>query len=1429
MMLAKSLPRAAAFTVLLAFSIAIYASSAPAQSDDLEALRQQIQKLDQAGKYAEALGLQRRRAAEIEKSETASAGKPGAGTVTALSNVAWYALLARDFSEALAASERAHTLDPSDLAVETNRAHALLLLGRVGEARALYRRYKGKPMSLANNALWEDVIADDIEALEKSGVRVATLENINAKLGGKSSTANADVTALNLKVQELNRRGNYKEAEATAQKYVALARKRYSEGHPKFATAIAWLGFSLKNQSRYADAEPRYQRALAIDEKALGPDHANVGADLDNLAQLYQAQGRDAEAEPLYKRALAIDESALGSDHPDVGTCLSNLADLYQAQGRRAEAAPLMKRALDIAEKALGPDHRDVGVRLNSLAQLYQALGRFAEAEPLARRTLAITEKALGPENPDVGAALNNLAELYLSQGRYAEAEALMKRALAIYEKALGPDHPDVGTDLNNLAELYQLQGRYTEAEPLLKRALAIDEKALGSDHGSVGIRLNNLAYLYQAEGRYAEAEPLYKRALAMFEKALGPNHPDVGVRLNNLAELYKAQGRYSEAEPLYKRALAIDEKALGPDHPDVGSGINNLAELYQSQGLYAEAEPLFKRALAIDEKALGPDHPTVSTLLNNLANLYSRQGRYAEAEPLYKRALAIDEKALGPDHSDVGDGLNNLALLYLDQGRYAEAEPLMKRTLAIEEKALGPDHPHVATGLNNLATLYSNQHRYGEAEPLYKRALAIDEKALGPDHSDVGNDLNNLASLYLDQGRFAEAEPLMKRALAIKQKALGPDHPDVGEAFNNLASIYFAQSEWEVAASYWRKGTNVIINRTRRGTLVGEATTGKRKSEAAQNSLQFLGLVKAVHRLASKQSDDASSLREMFQTAQWAQSSEAADSLSQMAARGAKGDSELAASVRERQDLVAEWQKRDQLRSAAVAQAPDKRNPDAEAENAARLAAIDARIAAIDKDLAANFPDYAALASLAPLSVEEVQSQLGTDEALVLFLDSPEIRVTPEETFIWVLTKTDVRWVRSDLGTPSLTREVAALRCGLDYEGSWTDRGCADSLKVDYSRVDHDVFGKPLPFDLARAHALYQGLFGQIEDLIKNKRLLIVPSGPLTQIPFQVLVTEPPKAALPNAVADYREVAWLARDHAITVLPAVSSLKALRALAKVSHASEAFIGFGDPLLDGEPTKFANDATAAKLARDAHCLAIPTLQVVALSDRRATRAGVRSDGGLADVADIRSWAPLPETADELCDVAQNLGVDPATHLYLGAKATETQIKRLSTNGTLAKYKIIHLATHGAIAGELSGTSEPGLILTPPDKASEIDDGYLSASEIAALKLDADWVILSACNTAAGDTKEAEALSGLARAFFYAGARSLLVSHWEVASESTVKLITKAIAELKADPKIGRAEALRRSMLSLIKDGKIYEAHPAFWAPFVLVGEGGAAR
>jgi len=960
---------------------------------------------------------------------------------------------------------------------------------------------------------------------------------------------------------------------------------------------------------------------------------------------------------------------------------------------------------------------------------------------------------------------------------------------------------------------------------PLLMGLLVmIASSAVGAEEPEdLGALNQRIVELYQT-GNFAEAMELAGQSLVLAERQFGPDHPNVAESLTYLAALNNAQGRYGEAEPLCKRALAILENALGPDHSDVAKALNNLAELYRAQARYADAEPLYQRSLRIQETALGTGHPDVADPINNLALLYFSQGRFKEAEPLIQRSLEITEKAVGADHPSVATVLNNQAELFEAESRYADAEPLFRRSLAIREKALDPGHPHVGLSLHSLASLYLTQARFADAEPLFRRGLANWEKALGPEHPDVGNSLVGLAATYYGQGRYGDAEPLLKRALAIAEKALGPDHPEVGNVYNHLAVLYLAQRDWPRAAESWRRGTRVITRRTERGTGA-EPPTGQRKSEAQRASYEFVGLVKVLHRLTADGSDPGAA-RETFETAQWARSSEAAASLAQMAARAAGGmrqggNGDLAGIVRERQDLVVNWQRRDGARTAAISQAPDKRDRQAEAANLTQLTTIDARIAAIDLRLKVEFPDYAALASPEPLTVAQVQADLRLDEALVLFLDTPELKPTPEETFIWVVTKTDMRWVRSEMGTPALTREVGALRCGLDYAGSWraNDSRCNELLETTYSPADHRN-GIPLPFDSARAFELYKTLFGEIEDLIRNKHLLIVPSGPMTQLPFQVLVTRPP------TTTDYSSAAWLARSNAITVLPAVSSLKALRQNAKASVANEPFIGFGNPVLDGNP--ICGEITIPRTCPDEDVPVAAAASQVMRSVPPADEVPSYFRGGLADVAAVRKLCPLPDTAHELACVAKSLGA-PASSVILGRDMTETSLKKMPLNS----YRVIHFATHGLLAGEAAKLSaahaEPALVMSPPDVPTEEDDGLLTSSEIAGLKLDADWVVMSACNTAGSGEQGTEALSGLARAFFYAGARALLVSHWPVSSYAATMLTSRTFARMRKDAIIGRSEAFRRAMLSLMSDpDRPWASHPSYWAPFVVVGEGGAA-
>ncbi len=1005
--------------------------------------------------------------------------------------------------------------------------------------------------------------------------------------------------------------------------------------------------------------------------------------------------------------------------------------------------------------------------------------GKYAEAIPLAERYVSLARRRHGEEAPEFADAISWLGNLYVSLAHYDEAGPLLQRALELYERTRGKEHPDTLTSAGNLEQLFFGEGRYGEAEPLFKRALEGKARVLGPEHPSTLMSVSNLAVLYKFQGRYGEAEALAKRALEARERVLGPEHPDTLVSLNVLAALYQVQGRLNEAEPILRRVLEARERVSGKEHLETLGSVNNLAVVYQAEGRYSEAEPLMMRALEGYKRALGDSHPQTITALGNLATLYTDWGDRAKAVPLLTSAAEASVRVLGPDHPRTLAVLSRLAELYRVLAWTEQAEPLLKHVLEVRERVLGPDHPETVASVSSLAALYMAQRRYGEAEAL------------------------------------------MRRAMETEERTLGPDHPATLGTVSQLAVLYFRQGDWVRAAQFGRRGTAWAAARTQLGAQrIGQALTGNKKSEAGEKSWQFVRLIKALYRGKPEgQEPDAQLAREMFEAAQWAFGSEAAQSLAHMAARGAKGDPALAALVRERQDLVEEWQKRDAKRNAALALPPEKRDTAAEAADWDRLKAIDERISGIDKRLLADFPDYASFASPAPVSIEAVQAELRSDEALVLLLDASEGDVTVHESFIWVVTKDQARLVRSPTGDFVLSDEVHALRCGLDAE-LWNDaerrKFCVWLIGQDYGKSGAAA-GEPLPFDVARANRLYEILFGQVKDLIEGKQLLIVPSGGLTQLPFQVLVTAPP------ASSDLKSVAWLIREHALTVLPAVSSLKALRRVARPSAASKPMTGFGNPLLDGDPS-YPQDLAAARLARElGTCEQTASQRVASLSGARGVPP-LAPAGGLADVSLIRRQVPLPETAIELCAVAADLGADPR-EIRLGARATEREVKRLSETGELAQYRIVHFATHGALAGQVSDKSEPGLLLTPPATPSEEDDGYLTASEIAGLKLDADWVILSACNTAAAGAPNAGALSGLARAFFYAQARALLVSHWEVNSEATVKLVTGAMRRLAADKTMGRAEAMRQSMLALIEKGASYEAQPAYWAPFVVVGEG----
>jgi CHAT domain-containing protein/tetratricopeptide (TPR) repeat protein len=874
-------------------------------------------------------------------------------------------------------------------------------------------------------------------------------------------------------------------------------------------------------------------------------------------------------------------------------------------------------------------------------------------------------------------------------------------------------------------------------------------------------------------------------RSLAAAEAGFNPDEEPILESVNQLATAYERLGRFAEAEPLRIRVLRAHERILGAEHERTLFSIDDLAGFYSRRGRYAEAEPLFIRAVDISERTRGRDDLHTIAAIESLATLYLGEGRFAEAEALFNRLLQWAERRYGADHAYTLSGITNLAAVYAGQRRYAEAEPLMIRALDGFERTRGPDHSSTLLAAANLAGLYNNQQRYADAEPLYLRVSDARERVGGRDDPETLMAYQDLATVYTHQGRHDDAEYFYTHAFETWARVRGRDDP---------ATIYAA---WDLAWSrlFAGDGLAALIParvamrglRSRRQKIgTGAFDDAQRDREASQESnfISLLADADWAHFAAGGDRDFLAG--EAFSALQEATAGTTNRAVIQMAIRrfAARQGAGLAALMRERDDLNDQWAAINARYVAALA-GPDTDDP-AGSTSAGERTRIEQRMGAIDDGLRRDFPQYFALLRPEPVDLATTQAMLAPDEAILMVVP------TRFGTHMMVIRQNGpLHWVRSDWTRTEVDQAVGQL--------------LAD--------IRRTMNGGRYAFDRQVSFDLYNHVVAPVAGQLAGMRhVSVVAAGSLSTIPFGILVTRNPQGANDDPRA-LRDTSWFADAYALTAIPSIQSLRFLRqyggGTASPATRGSGFIGFGNPSLEGP---------VGQPQRCARGGAPDSAGIAAVASGRQTRTG----GMLADVGLIRTLCPLPGTATELENMRTAFGA-PTASVFSGARSTESSIRTMDLSGA----RILALATHGLVAGEISRSAEPGLVFTPPATATEADDGYLTASEVSALNLNADWVILSACNTAAGDgSTGAPGLSGLARAFFYAGARNLLASHWPVADDAGARLTVRTIQLMQEHPGISRAEGLQRSMREIRENTDHPEwAHPGVWAPFSLIGDG----
>ncbi|MDP3537793.1 MAG: CHAT domain-containing protein [Azonexus sp.] len=995
------------------------------------------------------------------------------------------------------------------------------------------------------------------------------------------------------------------------------------------------------------------------------------------------------------------------------------------------------------------------------------------------------------------GLLMLNLLPLAVAQDVAETLEVLPAQGtlLAELERQVAAPPPD-GSDLQKLC-IYRHQrgmannrlGRTADAIADLRLALELNQpNRLSPNQWCERWRIQvDLANSYRQAG-----DPL---ARVEFVKQLGEEVRKTNIRryfftLTWLMDDYVTLGMLKSAENVLRKAgELIPELRQRRDWVREEANILNQWNLHQAymqelRGNFAEAERLRRESLrlarvyfdlrtsidAADSQILRGARSNVAVAQRLLAKNLSEQGKFSEAEVYSRQGLSLLLTYTARTSPEVARALGNLGVIKLQQGRLDVAEDLFLQSLAaMEGSQARSSSPLLAESRAKLAFALQMQERWAASLALFEaRDQGLRSNQLQFDRT--GSFRSDWAYALIRMGKVDQAVEMMQRIVAYNQRIPYVDPQILARAKGFLATALAAKGDDRQALAVFEDALPALLK------MVASDAEGDGLGAARQfrinNILEaYLGLLARLH-ARGELANGRDPVAEAFAIADVARGSAVQRAVIASSARASLPDPALAELARKEQDAGNRKLSLSRILARLASASEGQRLDSVMADLRREIDQLGKQQEELRAEISSRFPEYLSLIDPKPVVPGDLQAALKPDEAVVAIYSARD------QAYVWTISPQKVSYRVVPLARSQLNSDVARIRASLDIG----DAGV-------------------LPFDGATAHSLYKSLLAPDEALWSSSKLLnLIPHGSLGQIPLGILPTAPYQSKAGNAKA-----AWLIRKVAIVQQSSASSFLALRQRAASSEGRESFVGFGDPLFSRE----VSNTGAAKV--------------------RKLRLMVRTEAVAqeAEPADRQAQAfarlsPLPDTLIELEDIARTLKADPERDLYLGSRATERNVK----NGRLAGYRIVAFATHGLVPGELLGLDQPALALSNPVLSNDKEnDGLLTLEEILGLRLNADWVVLSACNTGSGDGLQGEAVSGLGRGFFFAGARSLLVSNWAVETVSARLLTTGLFRTQLEEPGLTRAEALRRSMLLIMQSPEPNYSHPAYWGPFTLVGDG----
>jgi CHAT domain-containing protein/Tfp pilus assembly protein PilF len=946
---------------------------------------------------------------------------------------------------------------------------------------------------------------------------------------------------------------------------------------------------------------------------------------------------------------------------------------------------------------------------------------------------------APGPESLFFADTLDCVADATIRRGEVsgdlAKAERSYSRAQEI-QKTLAPGGLGIARTLNGLGYVATVHGDLVKAEQYYRESLSIRQK-LSPDSLDVASSLMNLGGMFYRRSDFSKAEEYYGKALAIREN-LAPGSLKVAGSLDPLGNVAVSRGDLEKADEYYRRSLEIKEK-LAPESLELAATLNNLGNVALARRDLAKDEEYQRQALKIRER-LAPGGLGVAASLHNLGIVAEERGDLANAESFFRLALAIKEK-VAPGSLILAHTLDSLGALAQQRGDLNKAEEYYGQALLLEEK-LAPASLEFASGLNSLGSLARMRGDLVKAEEYERQALAIYEKK-APGNVDSADTLNVLGDVARDRGDITGAEQYYRRALEIWEQ-LAPQRASYAETLAALAGIALQKQQFEAAVPLFEKALDVLEGQMRQFGG-GEETRSRYRALHASGYQDYVDLL-----VRQKQPERAFEVleRSRARTLLEVLGSHRANITKTMTSEERTGEARLQmqlASLNRQFEAERSSAKPDTGRLATL-------NSDLEK---AQLQYSD-----FQASLYAAHPELQAQrGQIEPVSVDEAAGLLPNERCAFL-----EFMVAEGKTYLFVLTRSS----RDHASKPELNVYSIDMP--------------AKDLEHEAEQFRRQLAQRDLRFGEA-AKRLYRLLLRPAQpQLSQVDALLIVPDGPLWNLPFQALEPRPGH--------------YLLEDHAVAYASSLTILREMVRLRLRNRNTTRNSATAD--LPSNTGAAADHVSATLLAMGNPILGTATSEVAQMTYR---------DGTLA---------PLPEAAREV-KTLQGVYGRQQSRVFVGMAASEEQFKAHA-----GAFRILHLATHGYLNDTSPMYSH--LLLSPGNDKKE--DGLLQTWEIMNLDLHADLAVLSACETARGRVTTGEGVIGLAWAFFVAGVPTTIVSQWSVESGSTARLMIafhreRKITEKNADP-FGTARALQRAELKLLHSPK-YSA-PFYWAGFITLGD-----